>query len=53
MLYGTYGNPTVQFSENAQQFNSKKMKEFAKSRDMQLETTAPYHPNSILLLRHL
>ena len=45
-IYDTYGNPTTQLSDNGPPFNSSKMKDFTKSRDIQMENTAPYHPNS-------
>ena len=45
-IYQTYGNPSKQISDNGPPFNSTQMKKFAESKDIELQTTAPYHPNS-------
>ena len=45
-IYGVYGNPQVQISDNGPPFNSKKMADFAKDRDITLRSTPPYHPNA-------
>jgi hypothetical protein len=45
-IYGVYGNPQVQISDNGPPFNSKKMSDFAAERDITLKYTPPYHPNA-------
>ena len=45
-IYGVYGNPQVQISDNGPPFNGKKMSEFAAERDINLRYTPPYHPNA-------
>ena len=45
-IYDSYGNPDLQISDNGPPFNSRKMEEFAKQRDIELRHTAPYHPNA-------
>ena len=45
-IYGVYGNPQVQISDNEPPFNSKKMSDFAAERDITLRYTPPYHPNA-------
>ena len=41
-IYHTYGNPSKQISDNGPPFNSNQMKKFAESKDIELQTTAPY-----------
>ena len=45
-IYGVYGNPQVQISDNGPPFSSKKMSDFAAERDITLRFTPPYHPNA-------
>ena len=45
-IYDCYGDPDIQISDNGPPFQSKKMNEFAKSRDINLRYNAPYHPAS-------
>ena len=45
-IYDAYGNPELQISDNGPPFNSHKMVEFARERDITLRHTAPYHPNA-------
>ena len=48
-IYDTYGNPDIQLSDNGPPFNTKKMHEFAKKEDIQLETVPPHYPSSNLV----
>ncbi len=45
-IYGTYGNPEVQISDNGPPFNSARMQKFAASRSIELRHTPPLHPSS-------
>ena len=45
-IYDTYGNPNIQLTDNGPPFNGKKMEVFTKNRDIEHQTTAPYHPSS-------
>ena len=45
-VYNVFGNPNIQISDNGPPFNSRKMKEFAESRDIELRHVPPLHPNA-------
>ena len=45
-IYDTYGNPDQQLSDNGPPFNSKNMKDFAGSRDIEIQYNTPHHPAS-------
>ena len=45
-IYETYGNPDVQISNNGPPFNSIQMHNFAKTKDIKLQTTPPLQPTS-------
>ena len=45
-IYETLGNPDTQISDNDPPFNSRKMANFADTRDITCRFTAPYHPSS-------
>ena len=45
-IYGAYGNPEVQISDNGPPFNSARMQKFAASRSIELRHTPPLHSSS-------
>jgi hypothetical protein len=45
-IYGAYGNPEVQISDNGPPFNSARMQKFAASRSIELRHTPSLHPSS-------
>ncbi len=45
-IYGAYGNPEVQISDNGPPFNSARMQKFAASRSIELRHTPLLHPSS-------
>ena len=45
-MYNTYGNPDTQISDNGPPFNSMKMSQFAKDRDINMRLIPPLHPSS-------
>jgi hypothetical protein len=45
-IYGAYGNPEVQLSDNGPPFNSARMEKFAASRSIELRHTPSLHPSS-------
>ena len=45
-IYDSYGNPSIQLSDNGPPFNSAAMKQFAEKRNIQLQNTPPYHPSA-------
>lgn len=45
-IYGAYGNPAKQLSDNGPPFNSKAMETFSNARGIQLQKISPLHPSS-------
>ena len=45
-IYDTYGNPTVQLSDNGPPVSSTAMEDFAKHRNIMLRKIPPMHPSS-------